>query len=122
MPRGAESSVWRGGCEREDCGGVGWGNMNAEGHKKKADELGDSFDKLLPDPEGEHVVAIGELTHGAAIHLIVFGMENKYNKHPDMLMLGMNASARVTDILMTKNLFVDVERDCKSVWNGMCFQ
>lgn len=57
--------------------------MNAEGHKKKADELGDSFDTLLPDPEGEHVVAIGELTHGAAIHLIVFGMENKYNKHPD---------------------------------------
>lgn len=42
--------------------------------------------------------------------------------YPDMLMLGKNVSARVTDILMTKNLFVDVERDCKSVWNGMCFQ
>ena len=40
--------------------------------------------------------------------------------YPDMLMLGKNA--RVNEILMTKNLFIDAERDCKSVWNGMCFQ
>lgn len=31
--------------------------MNVSGHKKKVAELERSLDKLLPDPEGEHVVA-----------------------------------------------------------------
>ena len=36
--------------------------MNVEGHRKKVKELERSLDKLLPDPEGENVVAIVELT------------------------------------------------------------
>lgn len=62
-----------------------WGgdNTNIEGHKKKAKEIEDSLGKLLPDPDGKHVVAIVELTYGIAQHSIASGMENKYGKHLD---------------------------------------
>jgi hypothetical protein len=57
--------------------------MNAEGHKKKAEEIETSLNKLLPDPAGIHVVAIVELTYGILQHLVAFGMESKYGKHLD---------------------------------------
>jgi len=34
--------------------------MNAERHKKKAEEIEKSLQKLLPDPKGENVVAAVE--------------------------------------------------------------
>jgi len=55
--------------------------MNAEGHKKKAKEIKRSLEKLLPDTEGKHVVAIVELTYGILQHLISCGMEKKYGRH-----------------------------------------
>jgi hypothetical protein len=55
--------------------------MNAEGHKKKAKEIKRSLEKLLPDTEGKHVVAIVELTYGMLQHLISYGMETKYGRH-----------------------------------------
>ena len=57
--------------------------MNAEGHKKKAEEIEGSLQKLLPDSKGKNVVAIVELSYGIALHLIAFGMEKKYGKHMD---------------------------------------
>ena len=57
--------------------------MNVEGHRKKVKELERSLDKLLPDPEGENVVAIVELTYGISLHLIAAGMEKKYGRHLD---------------------------------------
>ncbi len=57
--------------------------MKAEGHKAKANEIKKSLQKLLPDPEGEHVVAIVELTYGIVQHLIAYGMETKHNEHSD---------------------------------------
>jgi len=57
--------------------------MNAEGHKKKAEEIKASLNRLLPDPEGKNVVAIVELTYGILLHLIAFGTESKYGKHLD---------------------------------------
>lgn len=39
--------------------------------------------RLLPDPEGENVVAIVELTYGILLHLIAAGMETKYGRHLD---------------------------------------
>ena len=55
--------------------------MNAEGHRKKAKEIKESLEKLLPDKEGKHVVAIVELTYGILQHLISYGMEKKYGRH-----------------------------------------
>lgn len=57
--------------------------MNAEGHKKKATEIEESLEKLLPDPKGKNVVAIVELTYGILFHLIASGMERKHGKHLD---------------------------------------
>lgn len=57
--------------------------MNVEGHRKKVTELERSLNRLLPDPNGEHVVAIVELTYGILLHLISVGMETKYGKHLD---------------------------------------
>jgi len=57
--------------------------MNVDGHKKKAKELERSLNRLLPDPEGENVVAIVELTYGILLHLIAVGMETKYGRHLD---------------------------------------
>lgn len=57
--------------------------MNADGHRKKVKELEGSVNRLLPDPDGEHVVAIVELTYGILLHLIAVGMETKYGKHLD---------------------------------------
>ncbi len=57
--------------------------MKPEGHKAKANEIKDSLQELLPDPEGRHVVAVVELTYGIVQHLIAYGMEIKYNKHSD---------------------------------------
>jgi len=37
--------------------------MNAEGHKRKAEDIERSLQRLLPDPEGENVKAIVELTY-----------------------------------------------------------
>ena len=55
--------------------------MNKEGHRKKAEEIERSIKELLPDEEGNHVVAIVELTYGIIQHLIAYGMENKYGRH-----------------------------------------
>ena len=57
--------------------------MNIEGHRKKAMELERSLNRLLPDPDGEHVVAIVEITYGILLHLIAAGMERKYGRHID---------------------------------------
>jgi len=55
--------------------------MNAESHKNKAKEIKESLEKLLPDKQGKHVVAIVELTYGILQHLISYGMEKKYGRH-----------------------------------------
>lgn len=57
--------------------------MNIEGHRRKAEELERSLNRLLPDPDGEHVVAIVEITYGILLHLIAAGMERKYGRHLD---------------------------------------
>lgn len=57
--------------------------MNAKGHKSKSNEIKTSLEKLLPDEEGLHVVAVVELTYGIFLHLIACGMEVKYGRHMD---------------------------------------
>jgi len=57
--------------------------MNADGRRKKAGEIEGSLNKLLPDPEGRHVIAVVELTSGILLHWIAFGMEKKFGKHMD---------------------------------------
>lgn len=57
--------------------------MTAEGHKRKAEEIERSLQKLLPDPEGVNVGAIVELTYGILQHFIAYGMETKHNHHLD---------------------------------------
>ena len=55
--------------------------MDAKGHKEKAEEIKKSLEKLLPDEEGVHVVAVVELSYGILQHLIAYGMEQKYGRH-----------------------------------------
>jgi len=57
--------------------------MNVDGHKKKVKELECSLNGLLPDPEGQHVAAIVELSYGILFHMIAIGMETKHGKHLD---------------------------------------
>ena len=57
--------------------------INAEGHKKKAEEIEGSLQKLIPDTKGENVVAIVELACGIVQHLIAYGLETKYSEHID---------------------------------------
>jgi len=57
--------------------------MNVDGHRKKVKEIEGSLNKLLPDPEGRHVVAVVELTYGILLHMIAIGMETKHGKHLD---------------------------------------
>jgi len=57
--------------------------MKPKGHFEKAREIEKSMQKLLPDPEGENVVAIVELSFGIFQHLISYGLETKYHQHLD---------------------------------------
>jgi len=57
--------------------------MKPDRHKEKADEIKESLNRLLPDPEGKNVVAVVELSYGIAFHLIAYGMQTKHNEHLD---------------------------------------
>lgn len=57
--------------------------INADGHQQKAEDIENSLQELLPDPEGKHVVAIVELTYGLLQHLIAFGIKQKHGRHLD---------------------------------------
>jgi len=57
--------------------------MKADGHSQKANEIKESLQQLLPDPEGKNVVAIVELTYGIVQHLIAAGMEKIHQIHSD---------------------------------------
>jgi len=57
--------------------------MKPEGHLKKAKEIKESLEKLLPDPEGRNVVAVVELSYGLLLHLCAYGLEMKHNQHLD---------------------------------------
>jgi hypothetical protein len=56
--------------------------MNAEGHRKKADELMHAIRKLSTEPD-EDVVAIVELSFGLCHHLVACGMERRFGRHID---------------------------------------
>jgi len=83
--------------------------MNAEGHRRKAEEIKGSLEKLLPDKEGKHVVAIVELTYGIIQHLISYGMEEKYGRHlnthiglcKELRTLGENTIAEIFESIDT---------------------
>lgn len=62
--------------------GLKGATMNAEGHKKKADELWHSIEKLKTEPD-ENVVAIVELAFGMCHHLVAYGTEKKHSRHID---------------------------------------
>lgn len=57
--------------------------MNSRGHKRKAKEIELTLDVLLPDVDGNHVVAILELSYGMIQHIISFEMEVRYQEHID---------------------------------------
>ena len=54
--------------------------MNTDGHKEKVKELEGSLNKLLPDPEGRHVVAVVEFTYGILLHIITINYYRYGNK------------------------------------------
>lgn len=56
--------------------------MNADGHRKKADELWHAIEKLTSEPE-EDVTAIVELAFGMCHHLAACGLERKFGHHVD---------------------------------------
>jgi hypothetical protein len=57
--------------------------VKPEDHLHKAQQLRQSLNLLLPDPEGHNVAAITELCYGLAHHLIAYGMETKHRLHKD---------------------------------------
>lgn len=96
---------------------MGGDNTNIEGHKKKAKEIEDSLCKLLPDPDGKHVVAIVELTYGIAQHLIASGMENKYGKHLDTH-VGLPRELRRLGAIDTATIFETTDMFRAGRWYG----
>lgn len=68
-------------------------DINAEGHRKKADELWHAIQKLVSEPE-EDVIAIVELAFGMCHHLIACGMERKFGHHIDAHIGGLTPPER----------------------------
>lgn len=58
--------------------------MNADGHLQRAQELEETLDYLLVDPQPEHHLAtITETAFGAAQQYIAYGLETPHSDHPD---------------------------------------
>ena len=91
--------------------------INVDGHKKKVAELERSLDKLLPDPEGEHVVAIVELTYGILLHVVAIGMESKYGRHLDTH-VGLPRELRNVGEKHIAELFVTLDSFRAGRWYG----
>lgn len=91
--------------------------MNVAGHQKKAKEIEASLQKLLPDPEGIHVVAIVELTYGLLFHLIAIGMETKYGRHIDTH-VGLSRELRTVGEGGIAELFVKLDSLRAGRWYG----
>ena len=56
--------------------------MNADGHRKKAEELRHAIMKLASEPE-EDVAAIVELAFGMCHHLLASASERRFGRHID---------------------------------------
>lgn len=91
--------------------------MNVEGHKRKAQEIESSLQELLPDPDGQHVVAIVELTYGLLHHLIAVGMETKYGRHVDSH-VGLPRELRKAGAVDIAELFVRLDSFRAGRWYG----
>lgn len=91
--------------------------MNLEGHKNKAKEIEKSLNKLLPDPEGNNVVAVVELTYGILLHLIAVGMERKYGKHLDTH-VGLPKELRLVGEAEVAETFEGIDRFRAGRWYG----
>ncbi len=57
--------------------------MKLEDHLRKANEIKESINRLLPEG-GKHVVSVVELAYGLALHLIAHGMEARFGEHKDV--------------------------------------
>lgn len=58
--------------------------MNADGHLQRAQELEESLDYLLADPQPErHLATIVETAFGAAQQYIAYALEVRHGDHPD---------------------------------------
>lgn len=91
--------------------------MNADGHQQKAEDIENSLQELLPDPEGKHVVAIVELTYGLLQHLIAFGMEQKYGRHLDSH-VGLPRELRKVGAVDIAEIFVRLDSFRAGRWYG----
>jgi hypothetical protein len=91
--------------------------MDIDGHKKKADEIENSLNELLPDPNGQHVVAIVELTYGLLQHMIAVGMEAKYGRHVDSH-VGLPRELRKVGAVNIAELFVRLDSFRAGRWYG----
>lgn len=58
--------------------------MNADGHLQRAQELEETLDYLLADPQRErHLATIVETAFGAAQQYVAYGLEIRHGDHPD---------------------------------------
>lgn len=55
--------------------------MTKDKHLLKAETIGKSLQKLLPDKEGENVVLVVESVYGIVQHLIAVGCEERFSEH-----------------------------------------
>lgn len=91
--------------------------MNIKGHRRKAQEIENSLQELLPDPNGEHVVAIVELTYGLLQHLIAAGMETKYGRHVDSH-VGLPRELRKVNEIDIAEIFMKIDSFRAGRWYG----
>lgn len=91
--------------------------MNATGHKEKAEEIESTLDMLLPDPEGNHVVAVVELSYGIMQHLLAYGMETKYGRYLDTH-VGLPRELRKVHEIEIADNFEDIDSLRAGRWYG----
>jgi len=87
------------------------------GSQNKTEEIERSLNKLLPDGEGNNVVAIVELTYGILLHLIAAGMERKYGKHLDTH-VGLPKELRLVGEGEVAETFESINRFRAGRWYG----
>ena len=91
--------------------------MKQEKHLQRASQIEKSLNKLLPDPKGESVAAIVELSYGIAQHLIAAGCDKKFGLHKDSH-IGLCRFLRDKDARDVAKIFEDLDKRRQGRWYG----
>lgn len=92
--------------------------MNADGHLQRAQDLEETLDYLLADPQRErHLPTIVETAFGAAQQYIAYALETRHADHPDTH-AGMSRRLRNYSYPEIADLFEEIDVLRMGRWYG----